>query len=213
MRYRTAVIAAIALLAVSAAPVLAWTQLINNYPNTPQTCNGQPPNVCVRWPKTANNLSITVWVYLDPSLANANLNLKPDLRDAMERWNDQPARNPFLEETSTSPFSDVWVLRGATNSFCGGVKWACTQLTINSSTDRIVEADMRFNQSVTWNHSLYYQTYEADSRKVSTHEFGHVHGLGHTGFANAVMIEGQASFFGVKPNDLDGLQAIYGAYP
>jgi hypothetical protein len=187
--------------------------MINQYPNNPTSCNGVPPNVCVRWPKTANNLSITIDVFLDDLLDNANVNLKADLRDAMTRWTNQPARNPFLRETQISFYSDVWVLRGATNTFCQGIVWACTQLTVNSGTDMIISADMRFNQSVTWNHTFYYGTYDADSRKVATHEFGHVNGLGHTGFATAVMVSGQASFYNVKPNDLDGLQAIYGAYP
>jgi hypothetical protein len=69
-----------------------------------------------------------------------------------------------------------------------------------------------FSTSVTWNHTLTYDTYIADSRKVATHELGHVEALGHTGFT-AIMHQGAEPFYTPQTNDIQGLKAIYGAYP
>lgn len=214
MRHRTpaALVAACLLLAMTATPMLAWTQLKNNYPGNPQSCNGQPPYFCYRWPKTANNLSTTQYVYLHSSLTNANINLKPDVRDAMERWNDAPARNPFMVETTNVGVADVYVDRGNAATLCGlAAAWACATHVADGNL-LYTYAEVHFSSSVDWNHTHYYDTDEADSRKVATHEFGHVEALGHTGFT-AIMKQGDVQFHILKANDIDGIQAIYGAYP
>jgi predicted SprT family Zn-dependent metalloprotease len=74
----------------------------------------------------------------------------------------------------------------------------------------IVSGLVEFNSYVTWNHSYTYACGRADSRKVVTHELGHLQSLGHTNYT-AIMHQGAESFWTPQTNDKQGLQAIYGA--
>lgn len=82
---------------------LGWTQLRNNYPGTPLSCadNRNDGYPCIEWPLSSTGYSITVYVYLWPSLESGNLNLKTDVRNGMGYWNNQPARNPVYYESTT----------------------------------------------------------------------------------------------------------------
>ncbi len=77
-----------------------------------------------------------------------------------------------------------------------------------------------FNNSSgsSWNNTLTWWddgvcAFQADGRKVATHETGHTQSLGHTG-NTAVMHQGPENFYTLQADDIAGLQAIYpGALP
>jgi hypothetical protein len=207
---------ALAVAGLTAQPLLAWSQLYNAYPNDPQSCT-DPGGYCVRWAKTSGNLSTTHYVYLSANLASGNLDLRPDIRNAIGYWNGAPARNPYLVETTSLSQSDIDVYRGDSDSYCGQLNtWACTAIYADTANGShiLYYAGQIYSDQVTWNHSLTYSPgyFVADSRKVTTHEMGHVEALGHTSFT-AVMHTGAESFYRPQTNDIQGIQAIYGAYP
>jgi hypothetical protein len=82
---------------VSVGPAVAWTQIYNAYPDNPLSC-GDPGGYCIEWPTTPGGLSVNVDVYLYTSLGQANIDLRPDVRNTFSYWNNIPARNPHLQE-------------------------------------------------------------------------------------------------------------------
>lgn len=201
-----------------APSAVAWTQWTNNFPHDPVSCTGQPPYECIAWPKTAGNSSIHVDVYADPSLGDINsVDMFTILANSRAQWNQAPALNPFLDPGNVISAIKVdtmdlgWDLYGMTTDF-----WDANY------PYRIYRADvwMNLDSRIDWNTNLdffcpvNYQHCHSDARKVMTHELGHAEGLGHSNFYNtAVMTQGQVTFWKPKSNDIDGLQAIYGAYP
>ncbi len=112
------ILAGLVLAAVVVGPVVAWTQLNNNfdanaaipgsgYPGVhgqPESCTNQDPWWCLEWPLTSGHSS-SVFVFLSASLDQSNnnagetVNLKQQARNAFGRWNDVPAYSPYLFET------------------------------------------------------------------------------------------------------------------
>lgn len=185
----------------------AWTQLYNNYPNDPVSCNNVGSWQCIEWPLAPNGFSSTVYVYLSSTLTQANLNLQTDIRNSEPLWDAAPARNPFLRNVS-SPDQATAVLSRGTTVFSSS--WAETTQTIAGNGHTIIFAGVVYNKNVTWNRNFQYGPLVADSRKVSTHELGHVEALGHTGF-NTPMKQGAVNLWQPQQDDYDGLVAIYGA--
>lgn len=186
---------------------LGWSQLRNNFPNSPTSCDNSASWPCIKWPQGPGGYSITIYAYLDYTLAQANINLQPDVSNSAAQWTAVPARNPFLYTTGSGTNYDVGVYRGTT---VYGTSWAETEtITLSSDVHKVVEADVTFNKLVTWNHTFTYDVYKADSRKVATHELGHAEALGHTNYT-AVMHQGAESFWTPQTNDVQGMQAVYG---
>lgn len=87
---------------------VGWTQLRNNYPGSPVSCTDVNPWYCIEWPKTANNLSITVEVYFASSVDLITaVPLRTYLRNGMAEWNVMPARNPYLKEITSTATDDT----------------------------------------------------------------------------------------------------------
>jgi hypothetical protein len=188
--------------------VLGWTQLNNNYPGSPVSCTNVDPWWCWRWPKNGS-LSATVDIYLDSSLANANIDLRSDVRKGINQWHLVCAANPILNEVSTNVGTPIQEYRGSLDDPSA---WAETLVSAQSaSPHRIVSALTRFNYLVTWNRSLTFDATHADARKVATHELGHAEGLGHTGHSPAVMRQGATTYWKVQTDDVLGMQAAYGS--
>lgn len=99
---------------------------------------------------------------------------------------------------------------------------AITLYNFNADNGIIVEADVAFDSNRPWNAyrgpvrassgggSLY------DLRRVATHEFGHVLGLGHPDGAgqsvSAIMNSRLSDLESAQTDDISGLRAIYGGY-
>lgn len=195
---------------ISTIPASAWTQIYNSYPYDPLSC-GDPGGYCIEWPTTPGGLSVNVDVYLYASLGQANIDLRTDVRRTYNYWNDIPARNPHLQETTSLSASEVDVWRGTT---IYPDSWAeTTPYPQPGGGHTMTYATMVFNSLVTWNRSYTYGTYVADARKVAMHEMGHVEALGHTGISPAVMRTGALNYSVPQYNDRIGIVAIYGAYP
>ncbi len=199
---------AVLLLTITPSSVGAWTQEANKYPSSPQSCDNTPTNVCVRWPKTSNNLSVTVLVLFDTSLSGANLDLAADGRNVViPDWNGIAARNPHLASCSCQNegiFVQRVALAPGTYSNFGGTQ-------TNAVPALFTSGDIKMSTLVTWNHSLSCpDATHCDDRAAMSHEMGHAEGLGHTGFTQSVM---GGLFYNPQTNDRQGIVAIYGAYP
>ena len=185
---------------------LAWTQLRNAYPNAPQSCDNSSSYPCIKWPQKSNGYSITVYAYMDYSLSQANINLETDVTNGAAQWTGVAACNPFLYTTGSGVDADIGLYRGTT---VYSDSWAETQtITLSSDVHKVVAANVTFNKLVTWNRTYTYDVYKADARKVATHELGHTEALGHTGYT-AVMHQGAESFWTLRTNDVQGMQAVY----
>ena len=214
------IVLSLGLLFVAPNVALGWTQMVNEYPDSPTSCQNTATYPCIEWP-TSGGLSVNVDVYLDSTLTLVTaVTLKTDMRNGFPQWNNIAARNPHLQET-TSTANDEMFVRASLNELPRNVYAATTVSYQAASPHRIVAADMNFNREVSWNHSLDFSSYveegvtyyRADSRKVAVHELGHSEGLGHTGISPAVMRQGATTYWQAQANDKTGIISVYGAYP
>lgn len=204
-----AIAAAGLFLLLSAPATFAWSQILNNFPNSPTSCTNVSPYWCEAWPVNSNGSSVTVYFYRDPSLSGSSgENMATDVDNSAAQWNAAPAKNPFLYGNLNGASDTVTVQMANIDPY--GCTWGETIDYTGSNVHVITGADTYFNSVVTWNHSYTYACGEADSRKVATHELGHIEALGHTSYT-AVMHQGAESFWTPQTNDIQGLQAIYGA--
>jgi hypothetical protein len=91
---------------LTAGPALAYTQEYNSFaydPNTGQYtgnayCGTTSSSPCMYW-QEAQNTSIDLYFYMDPSLQNINgYNFVPAVQTAMNAWNGALAWNPYLHQ-------------------------------------------------------------------------------------------------------------------
>lgn len=86
----------------------------------------------------------------------------------------------------------------------------------NTSTNILVEADVGFNNTKSWNsYRGPLQTAAGggtlhDFHRVAIHEFGHVLGLNHSGVTTAIMYPTESNTDAIQSDDTAGVQAIYG---
>ncbi len=208
-----------AVLAVS--PAAAWTQLDNEYPNSPVSCTDINPYYCIEWPTTPGGLSVNVDVYLDSTLdLITSVPFKSDIRASIPQWNNIAARNPHLQETTST--TGVEALVWASLDFPSNVYGVTFNSVLSSNPRQIAFSEIIMSRQIAWNHTYTFTCYQpepgttvcrADARKVSTHELGHAEGLGHTGISPAVMRTGAVTYWTPQANDKAGIVAIYGAYP
>lgn len=223
----------------AAAPAAAYKQYIP--PANYQNCQNTNTSPCVEWPKTAQNLSINVDAYLSATLGSANIDLRPDILAVFPKYNDIAARNPHLQQTTSTANEELWVTRVNIDSDptifgVAYVRPACTDYQ-ETPVDfgcaapeyKISASKIYFNSyNVTWNHSYSFGCNQsitacwADSRWVASHEFGHMEGLAHVNPSEtfASVMKAPVGHNGWYPtswwtnvDDHNGIIAIYGAWP
>lgn len=193
--------------------------------NAIDSCDNTIQSPCIRWRKTSSNLSITVHVYLNPSIEDEEINLKGDVRDSIDAYNAIPARNPHMQDTTTFGYHEMVA---DTYDFDDPRIYGSTMFKPDffgpGNPNRIDFSRIRFNKLIFWNRSLNFSCYDipyypykhcsADARKVANHEMGHAQGLAHEGSGTtAIMRQGPLTYFYVQADDRDGIIDIYGAYP
>lgn len=211
-------------------PVFAWTQLENNYPNVPPYCGGSSSLPCLYWAEPHNS-SVNLYFYIDPSLypAQHGFDFRTSIGNAFGYYNNVTAWNPYMYTCYGGPCANNAVgsyEAGSTSDptwICGSsIVYAFTAFPTLGNVEhsgslyyQFIEAtDTQFNPEpyFYWNTSLLWggncSHYDADARKVVTHETGHVIGLGHTGHV-AVMHQGPENFYTLQPDDISGIQSIY----
>ncbi len=223
LRVRALALAVVSL-TVFAPGASAFNQMYppDGNPNTVGSCTGSGVSPCIRWAKTADNLSITVDVYLDSNLTSQEVNLKTIANFVISSYNGISARNPHLATTTSLQNEDMYVQ--AVN-LSNPLKYGGTTYSLNSS-DRIVYASVKLNTQVEWNTDYNYAcrsipaapntVCKADAYKVMHHEFGHAEGLAHEAASvTAIMVQSEpdAQFHTLRADDKNGIIHIYGAWP
>jgi hypothetical protein len=223
LRIRVGVAAALLALAAVAPAASAYNQLIppGGF-NAIDECEGTTASPCIRWAKTASNLSINVDVYLHSSLTSQEVNLKTIALDSMGKYNAIAARNPHLQQTTSTSNEEIYV---SAVSFGNPRGYGSTEFSFGA-VNRIVYANIKMNTQIEWNTSYDYpcraipvaphEICQADAHKVMSHEFGHAEGLAHEALSvTAIMVQGEpaSEYHAVKTDDKNGIIHIYGAYP
>ena len=223
-RAKLSAMGALVALLVLAPWVGAYNQMIPpGGANAIADCTGSGASLCIRWSKTASNLSINVDVYLHSSLTSQEVNLETIALDSMGKYNAIAARNPHLQETTSTSNEEIYV---RAVSFGNPYGYGSTSYELNAAGDRITYAVIEFNTQIVWNTTYDYPcisipvapniSCKADAHKVVSHEFGHAEGLAHEALSVvAIMVQGEpaSAYHAVKQDDKNGIIHIYGAYP
>jgi hypothetical protein len=212
------------MLLISSTPALAWSQLLNNYDQGGSGyCGGSSTYPCLFW-QEPHSTSITIYSYFDPRVDDDNYSFTTAINRAFGDFNAAPAYNPYTYQCVNRVGCGTNAYYGSTTAFnCGELAFTTFPIlgAIEHNTSVgyyqfIREANVTFNTSslAHWNNSLSWSfnpttcAFNADGRKVATHETGHLMALGHTGYT-AVMHQGPENFYALQTNDLQGLENIY----
>jgi hypothetical protein len=177
-----------------------------------------PGGVCLHWQKVNSAPSTVLKVFLDASLTQQEVNLKPVVRDTIDAFNALPALNPWLNEVTSDCCEHIKV---RTYTYAEEEIFGEMVPQYYTSSGLMIHALIRFNTKINWTTATGGSCYTiggvyecaADARKVSNHEMGHAQGLAHT-FAPEVSImrQGWLSYYQLRDDDKNGIVAIYGAY-
>lgn len=139
------------------------------------------------------------------------------LSSAMSAWTNVSSADHTLTYLGTT--SSGWSTDGrntvlwSTGNGCTGSCLALTALVLQSG-QRIVETDITFNASYTWNTN----GSNYDVQAVAAHEFGHALGIHHTNVTSTPRPTMYASYFGtggrsLETDDKSALQCADSRYP
>ncbi|WP_146747158.1 matrixin family metalloprotease [Thermogemmatispora tikiterensis] len=198
-------------------PAFAWTWRENNWDTNPNDyqCGLTSSTPCLYWPEPNGNSSI-VYTYVPTSLNNVGgYNFITAINRAASDFNAAPALNPYLYTCSND--SCVYQTSYAIGNLGYAIYGETPYGTIGSAQHSsqyyaIMQGNYTlFNstQWITWNNTLTFSDTQADGRKVSTHETGHMEGLGHTAHNPAVMRQGATTYYALQPDDINGLETQY----
>ncbi len=202
---------------MSSSVAFAWNQEYTSLtdPDAIGDCLDTAASPCAEWTKTSGNLSTTVYTLLGHFLSDEEVDLHTDAYNAIFTYNDIAARNPLLVQTTDSTIDELTI----TTTDQVYYQYGYTTNTIQASAPfHITKSVIKLNRLIVWNRTKDYgcsaTVCHADARKVMNHEMGHAQGLGHeaSGVA-AIMVQGPVSYYPVQRDDINGITAIYGAYP
>lgn len=124
------------------------------------------------------------------------------LQAAMQSWNNVPGANRLLSYAGTTTAGFVTDNRNtlvwAAGNGCTGSCLALTALVLQNSFV-IVEADITFNNNLTWN----INGADFDTQAVATHELGHTLGIAHTEVTSMPRPTMFAAYFGTAARSLE----------
>ena len=133
--------------------------------------------------------------------ANQGSGKSSALQSAMNSWTNVSSANHVLNYSGTTTAGFVTdgrnTVRWATGDGCSGSCLALTALVLQSG-QVLVETDVSFNNSVTWNTNG--SSY--DVQAVAAHEFGHALGIHHTQLTSTPRPTMYASYFGTDGRTL-----------
>jgi matrixin len=195
VRLLTWAVAAVGLL-VSAAPSQAYRMIQNTSTGRVTsgylvTCND--PGGFTHWTTMTTN-----WFH---NTAGQGAGKGAALQAAMATWTNVSSANHTLNYVGTT--SAGWATDGQNTLLWGGVNdcTSCLALTalVLQSGQVIVESDVIFNSSYTWNTN----GADYDTQAVATHELGHSLGIHHTEITSTPRPTMYAYYFGVDGRTLD----------
>jgi len=211
----------IALLLASITGASGYTQIMNNFDSGGNTtCGFDSTHPCIFWDEPANT-SITVYQRLDSTLNQGSYDFTTPVENAFVDFNNVAAYNPFFNYCfTTSCGSGVFASGSLGCLVYGSTSWnkgsstysaklagyyaffTSTAVTFNNNSVA------SWNNTLTWSSNAMTCAFQADGRKVATHETGHTQSLGHTSHT-AVMHQGPENFYTLQSDDIAGLQVIY----
>ncbi|MEO6892200.1 MAG: matrixin family metalloprotease [Ktedonobacteraceae bacterium] len=227
---KTTLIAILLTLALSlvSGQAFAWTQEINEFDSGGTVvCGSSQYEPCVAWAQGYHQ-SITVKVYIDPSMYTQGFDFRPEINAAISNFNSAPAWNPYYSACYTSGCGAVSYTYAPTLACSGGVTDVSGygtpfQATVNGQTSWyaalnsvpiIIEHDnfVKWNTNMQFNFNCSAGTATYDAYVVIAHEMGHSEGLGHTNHSPALMMSGETCCRTLQNDDKNGLHAIYPGY-
>lgn len=218
----------LALRLLLSSPAFAWTQENNEFDfGGTSPCGSSQYEPCLAWAQGYHQ-SITVKVYVDPSMYTQGFDFRPEINAAISNFNSTPAWNPYYSACYTSGCGAVSYTYGPTELCAGGVTdssqyRAPFQATVNGSTSWYAafnsvpitiehDSTLRWNTNMQFNFSCSPGSATYDASVVVAHEMGHSEGLGHTGHSPTLMMSGETCCRTLQNDDIHGLKYIYPGY-
>jgi hypothetical protein len=207
-------------LIVNALPSFAWTQEFNAFDTGGTPYCGSSSYPCAFW-QEPNYTSTSFNGYIDSSVDSDNYDFGTALNGAFSNFNSAPAYEPYIYSCYRDGCGPVSYYGSSLG--CGiygettfpslgpveyGSKWGYYRFFKYDVVYFNTSPQAHWNNTLTWSFNSQTCVFQADGRKVATHETGHVMSLGHTSYT-AVMHQGPENFYKLQSNDIQGLQAIY----
>ena len=152
----------------------------------------------------------------------ANPDWRAEFSTAAGRWNSASALVGIATHPGTAASNPgscgsadpngVFFLPTACGTAWGSTTLALARTTYYPTSLEAVHSDIMFNSLKSWSafDGALSGSVAADFRRVAVHEAGHVLGLGHASHGSAIMYYAMQDVIAPRPDDLNGLKALYG---
>ena len=168
-----------------------------------------------KWPNGTVNFQLSLG-NANKSLSDGSANWNSAVAPALAMWNQvigQVQLNGVMNSTAPVSQGDHVNSLGFASTFFGhsfgSSTLAITGYSYSGST--MIEADTLFNTAWTWDSYRGPLQSAMDIQRVALHELGHAIGLNHSTAAGAIMNAYVGNQYTLSPDDIAGVQALYGA--